>query len=318
MITTKTISRVSILCLAILLIVSSCKKKKQFKEEDGQVSIDNRDAMAENDAATKDINDAVSKQSALRGKGASTSEVTEEICGLTVDTTGLHLGTIKLNYDGSICNNRKRTGSIRLTLLGYASGKRWKDIGCEIKVEYLAYKITHPAGSKSIQLDGVQTLTNETGGTWLDLLLKTQNSLASTVKGNSLKVTFDDGKSASYNIQRRFTYTLPGNVLTCTGEGIGSLNGITGLENYGLTRDGDEFTSQVSTPVVWNITCGWWAPVKGEIKVRVDSRDFELKCLYAVDAGGNPVSVDPNNCPYGWKVEWNHRKKTKNKVIRYQ
>jgi hypothetical protein len=274
--------------------------------------------MAENDAATKDINEAVSKQFALRGKGTSATEVAEDICGLTVDTAGLYLGSIQLNYDGSMCNNRIRTGSIRLTLLGYVNGKRWKDIGCEIKVEYQAYKITHPAGSKSIQLDGMQTLTNETGGTWLDLLLKTQNSLGSTIKGNSLKVTFDDGKSASYNIQRRFTYTLPANILTCTGEGIGSLNGIDKLENYGLTRDGDEFTSQVSTPVVWNITCGWWAPVKGEIKIKVDSKDFDLKCTYGVDAGGNAVSADANNCPYGWKVEWKYKKKTKDKVTRYQ
>jgi len=133
--------------------------------------------------------------------------------------------------------------------------------------------------------------------------------LSSTIKGTDLSVTSEDGKTASYNINRRFTYSFPNNIITCTGEGIGSLNGVSNLENYGLTRDGDEFTSQVTTAIIWNLTCGPWAPVQGEANIKVDSKDFELKCLFAVDASGNSVSVGSNACPYGWKIEWNYKKK---------
>lgn len=313
--------RILVLSMSLLLVFSACKKRKAFNDEDGQSSIDNREVQSENDAAVNDINDVVSQQNKLRGKGESvtgTTGVTGDICGLTVDTNGLSTGSIKLLYNGTTCNNRKRTGTIKLTIQDYANGKRWKDAGCVLRVEYISYKITRASDGKSIQLDGTQYITNETGGSWLEfLILKTQASLGSTVKGTNLNATFEDGKSASYNINRRFTYTLPGNVLTCTGEGIGSLNGISNLENYGLTRNGDEFTSQVTTPIVWNLTCGWWAPVQGEVNIKVDNKDFELKCLFAVDSQGNAVTVDPNNCAYGWKVEWKYKNKTKKKVIGY-
>lgn len=316
--TTKHLLKISTLGLCLMLAVSSCKKKNEFKEEDGQTSIDNRDAQSENDAAINDINEAIGQQSKLGSKGAETSAVTGDICGLTIDTLGLSGGSIKLMYNGTTCNNRTRTGSIKLTIQDFANGKRWKQAGCVVKVEYLAYKITRASDGKSIQLDGVQYLTNETGGGWLEFLIfKTQPSLGVTIKGNSLNVMFEDGKTASYNINRRITYTLPGGIITCTAEGIGSLNGIGNLENYGLTRDGDEFTSQVTTPIVWNLTCGWGAPVQGEVNIKVDSKDFELKCLFAVDAQGNAVTVGANNCAYGWKVEWKYKKKTKKKVIKY-
>ena len=89
------------------------------------------------------------------------------------------------------------------------------------------------------------------------------------------------------------------------------------LENYGTTRDGDVFTSQVSTPIVWNWTCGWWAPTQGAVEIKVDSKEFSLNVTFAVDKDGNAVSVAANSCAYGWKVEWKHKNKTKKKVFGY-
>ncbi len=310
-----------ILLFAVALVFTSCKKRKAFNDENGQASIDNRNAQSENDAAINDINDVIGQQTTLHGRSSgvySTKGVTGNLCGLTIDTAGIATGSVKLNYDGTTCFNRKRTGSIRLTIQDFVNGKRWKDAGCVVKVEYLSYKITRPSDGKSLELNGVQYITNETGGTWWELLiLKTQSSLSSTIKGTNLDVTFDDGKTASYNINRRFTYTLPGGIITCTGEGIGSLNGQNNLENYGLTRDGDEFTSEVSTPIIWNLTCGPWAPVQGEVNIKVEGKDFKLKVLFSVDSKGNAVESSTNSCAYGWKVEWSYKKKTKKKVIGY-
>ncbi|MFO0321259.1 MAG: hypothetical protein ACK504_02390 [Bacteroidota bacterium] len=161
-------------------------------------------------------------------------------------------------------------------------------------------------------------MTNETGGTWWELIiLKTQPSLASSITGTNLNVTFDDSKTAIYNINRRFTYSYPSDLLTCTGEGIGSSDGLSNLENYGTTRDGDKFTSQVTTPIVWNLTCGPWAPVNGEVNIKVVGKDFALKVLFSVNASGSPVSASANNCPYGWKVEWTYKNKTDKKVFGY-
>lgn len=308
--------------LVSALAFSSCKKKQAFKNEDGQASTDNRTVQSENDAAVNDVNSEISNNAFLRGRSSGNTSINNVLgitaTGYNVDTTGAYQGTIKINYNGTTVNNRTRTGSIRLTIQNYAQGKRWKDAGCVLQVDYLAYKITRASDSKSIQFDGSQLLTNITGDGWWELLItKTKSSIATSVTGTNLNVLFDDGKTAIYNINRKFTYTYPNNILTCTGEGIGTADGLSSLENYGTTRDGDPFTSQVSTPIVWNLTCGWWAPVQGKAIIKVDSKDFSLDCTFGVDASGNPVSVGANQCPYGWKVEWTYKNKTSKKIFGY-
>jgi hypothetical protein len=315
--------RSTLLLLIIAATFTSCKKQKAFNDEDGQASSDSRNVQGENDAAINDVNDVIGKQASLAGRSSGTNGttgITGSACDATVDTSNIKNGMIQLNYDGSTtCFNRKRTGSIKITVQNYTTGKRWKQQGCVLKLEYINYKILRPSDGKSIMLNGSQLLTNVSGGSWWELIiLKSLSSLIVTVTGTNLSATFDDGKTATYNINRRFTYTYPQNVITCVGEGIGSLNGINNLENYGLTRDGDEFTSQMTTPLLWNLTCGPWAPLAGEVNIKVDNKEFELKCLFGVDNGGNSVAVSANNCPYGWKVEWKYKKKTNNKVIAYQ
>lgn len=312
------------------LIISACNKKDDTKPEepatvteDGQTAMDNRWVQNENDLAMNDINAEVSNNSSLHGKSSVTSQTNLQTVlgiaatGYTVDTVGAYTGTIKINYNGTDINNRKRTGSIKLSITNYPA-KKWKDVGCILKVEYIHYKITRSSDLKSIELNGVQNITNESGGSWWELLIvKTQSNLITSVAGSYLYAKFDSTKTAVYNINRRFTYTTPNNILTCMCEGMGSYNGINHLENYGANRDGIVFTSQVVTPVIWNWTCGTTGPVQGEMSIKANDRDFTLKVLYSVDANGNPVNVLANNCPYGWKVEWINKTVPGKRVFAY-
>lgn len=307
--------------LAMLFFAACNKDKKAFRNEDGASTVDNRTAQSENDAAVSDVNDVLGNQGTLRGKGTESSGTTGvlgNICGMTLDTTGMKSGSVKLNYNGTTCNNRTRTGTIVLTIVDYALGKRWKTKGTVLKVEFQAYKIKRASDGKSIQFDGIQYITNETGGTWWELfLVKTQTSLVHSITSSNLNATFEDGKTAVYNINRKITYSFPSNVVTCMAEGTGSNNGLANLENYGTTRDGDSFTSQVSTPIIWNLTCGAGAPIQGEVVVKVDSKAFELKCLFGVDNSGTSISVAPNTCAYGWKLEWTYKGDTNKKIFGY-
>ncbi|MES2760909.1 MAG: hypothetical protein V4677_01835 [Bacteroidota bacterium] len=304
--------------IAASLTFSSCKKKEEEKvDESGQASTDSRQAISENDASIDDINKTISDYPNMHGR-TSQSAQTNTIGGVSVDTTGSYMGTIKLNYDGiTVVNNRKRSGSIRLTIINYASGQRWKMAGCVLKVEYLAYKVTRASDAAFIELNGIQNLTNVSGGTWWELFIGTQPNLSSSVTGTNLSVNFNGAGTASYNIHRKFTYTWANSVLTCTGEGIGSSGGINNLENYGTTRDGDGFTSQVTNPIVWNTTCGAWAPVTGRLIIKVASKNFDLDCSFGVNTSGVPVTVGSNQCPYGWKLVWTVGSVTQNKVIGY-
>jgi hypothetical protein len=316
----KLVYALALIVLSGSLVFTGCKKKKAFKNEDGQASADSRSAQGESDGAISDANTVISDQPMLHGKGGSPNTiqgVLGNICGMSVDTNGMCTGTVKLNYNGTTCNNRTRTGSIRLTILSYTTGVRWKDAGAVLKVDYINYKVTRASDGKSVELNGTQNVTNNSGGTWFDLIFLGQANLSHQVTGTNLNVTFDGSKTATYNINRKFTYTWSGTVLTCVGEGIGSHNSLNSLENYGTTRDGDDFTSQVTTPVVWNTTCGAWAPIQGAVDIKVDGKDFDLKCTFGVDANGNPVTVAPNSCAYGFKVEWSYKKKTNKKIFGY-
>lgn len=320
------LSSLIIAAFGLTIGLTGCKKKKAFKNEDGQASADTRNVQSENDIAMNEINTETGNNTLMHGRTFGVSEASQvrTALGITayqysVDVTNASSGSILINYNGKSENNRIRTGSIRLTIVDYASGKRWKDAGCVLKVDYLNYKVTRTSDDKSVELNGTQNITNISGSSWFELIFSpTHPSIITSVTGTDLNVTFDGGKTAVYNINRRFTYSLPsGGVLTCTGEGIGSRDGLSSLENYGKTRDGDSFTSQVSTPVVWNITCGAWAPIQGEVNIKVEDKEFTLKCLFGVDKNGNSVTVGSNDCPYGWKVEWTHKKKTNKKIFGY-
>lgn len=323
MTTKKLLLHTAMICTGALLIFSSCKKKDPAttaSNESGQSSTDSRQAISENDASINDINQTVSDYVAMHGKISSASQTaTTSICGLNVDTTGSYMGTIQLNYNGTVCNNRKRNGSIKLTILNYSSGTRWKNAGCVLKVDYLGYKVTRASDGQSIELNGTQNLTNVSGGTWFDLIYLGQPNLVNTVTGTNLNVKFNGTSTAVYNINRKFTYTWSSStsVLTCSGEGIGSSGGLSNLENYGTTRDGDVFTSQVSAPIVWNTTCGWGAPISGHLVIKVASKSFDLDCLFGVDASGNSINVAANTCAYGWKLTWTVGTTSQNKVIVY-
>jgi hypothetical protein len=296
-------------------------QKKAFKEEDGQSSEDNRTVQTENDAAMSDINDIVASSS-LKGKNAgayNSRGVTGSVCGVTVDSVNIIAGSILLNFNGVTCNNRTRTGSIRLTILDFPN-KEWKDAGAVMKVEFINYKVMRASDGKIVSLNGTQNIVNVSGTNWWDLLFTSaHSSIITEVKSNGgVNVTFEDGKTAVYNINRRITYAwIAGLNFSCTAEGIGTQESLSNLENYGTTRDGDAFTSQVKSPIVWNVTCGWWAPVQGAVEIKVDSKDFALNVTFSVDRDGNTVSAAANSCPYGWKVEWTHKNKTKKKVFGY-
>jgi hypothetical protein len=316
MMTKKFLLNTTVMCLGLMLTISSCKKKEDKMDESGQASSDSRQAISENDASINDINQTISDYPLMHGR-ASSSQNVNSICGLTVDTVGSYMGTIKLNYNGTSCNNRTRTGSIRLTIINYASGQRWKMAGCVMKVDYLAYRVTRTSDGQFIELNGTQNLTNISGGTWWELLIASQPNLSSSVTGTNLSVNFNGAGTANYNINRKFTYTWANSVLTCSGEGIGSSGGLSNLENYGTTRDGDGFTSQVTTPIVWNSTCGWGAPLSGNLKIKIPTKGLFLDCVFGVNSSGNPITVGSNQCAYGWKLNWTYGATNGNKTIAY-
>lgn len=319
----KLVYALALIVLSGSLVFTGCKKRKAAKNEDGQASSDNRSANGELDGGIGDVNSVIQGDNALNGRKAQNAELQKLMGGpcpnvYTVDTTGHYMGSVTLNYNGVACYNRTRTGKIRLTILNYLTGTQWTDVGAQLKVEYMGYRVAKSSdASKYIELNGTAIVTNVSGGTWWNLFFNTQPSVIHSVTASNLYCSFDGDGTAEYNINRKFTYTFTGGIFTAVGEGTGSHNSINNLENYGKTRKGDDFTSEVKTPIVWNTSCGAYAPIKGEAEIKVDSKTFALNCLFGVDANGNPQTVGVGSCAYGFKVEWTYKNKTYKKIFGY-
>lgn len=326
-------SKIAILNATLLcglsLLLTDCRKKEDpapveepavVADETGQAGTDNRSVQSENDISVNEINQVLSENPKMNGRpsGDAQGRPAGSICGMTLDSVLSGNGVLVMNFNGTTCDNRTRTGSIKLTLQNYSSGARWKDQGAVIKVDYLAYKITRASDQESLLLNGTQLLTNVSGGNWFTLLItQTQTALVTSVTGTNLNVTFKDSSTAIYNINRKITYSLANSIVSVTGEGIGTNGTLNNLENFGTTREGNAFTSQVSTPIVWNTTCGAGAPLQGKVTLKVATKNYDLSFIYGVDVSGNPVVVGANQCPYGWNLQWTANNVTKNKLVKY-
>jgi hypothetical protein len=327
--------------LAILTIAfAGCKKNRAFKKEDGKTAEEVQQVQAHADAAINDATNAASQVVKLSGQRIGNSAEVAALnqltfpCGATIDTLNANEGFVVINYDDvTACNNRRRGGSVKLQILNYSSGIRWKDAGAVLQITFTNYKVTRVSDGKSIKLNGVANVTNVSGGNVFRMAAPTGSWLAvnytsvvHTVEASSLNVTFDESQTAVWNINRKFTYTCPVQfnasfsntpVFECKGEGTGSNNGISNLENWGTTRNGNAFTNQVVTPVVWNTSCGAHAPLAGKLNLKVQEQQFDLVVTLGVNAQGNPVSVGLNQCPYGLKVEWTYGNSTGSRIYGY-
>jgi hypothetical protein len=302
--------------MALTLAFTSCKKNREFRNETASVTEDNKNVQAEMDGAVDDANKAISDNPSIGGRvSGMPSALAFTPCGFTIDTTQKSQGVLVFNFDGTtVCNSRIRSGIIKVSLMDFLSGKRWRDAGAVLKLDFSGYKIKRTSDNKSLTFDGSSTVTNVEGGNWVTLFFALSPKLVNKVEATNLKVTFDDGKAATCNLSRKFTYTWSNNVLTAKGEGEGTYNGLNNLENWGVSKEGNNYTSQVLDPVVWNSTCGANKPTSGKLDVQVQDKEFSFAATFGVDQSGNVVT---NSCPWGFKVEWKFKNKTGQKIYQY-
>jgi hypothetical protein len=317
--------------LVFAFIITNCKKKETAEEstvtttttgsssapESGQSAKDNEYIISETDASVNDINNVISNYTSLSGRLDQQSSVLSSVCGMTVDTNGLCLGTVRLDYTGAICNSRKRSGSIQLTIINYGSGVKWKNVGAVLKIDYLNYKTMGVAVSQTIALNGTAYLTNQNGGTWFDLVFLGQPNLIHTYSSSGLLTQLNSLNTYTYNISRQTTYTYSSSVITSSNAGTGNFGTYTNLESYGAIGSGDSVFCSVSNPVVWNSFCGPWSPVSGNVLVKIKSKTYNINGTFGVNTLGMPVTPTSSTCAYGYKIDWTIGSTTSSVVVGY-
>lgn len=307
------LATVFIVCVT-LGIVFSCAKKRAFNEENAQEPTVSSFFTSSTESAIADIFAVVDNQFLLRGKSEGISS-TSLICGASVDTTNiLTNGSFIITYNGTGCGGTTKTGYIIATITGYPL-KKWKQKGCVIKADFYDYLVNKPVEGRSMKLKGSMYVTNESGSTWYDMRYLGGSPLTCSVSANDLSAMFDGSFGYLINIARRSSYSVSKNIITSTTEGLGTQGSLSGIDCWGLNSDGKSFTSQVTSPLQWNTSCGPWAPTSGETRVNVEGKLFEMKSTFGLDS--NNDSFSGSGCPSGWKIEWSYKKKTNKRVFTY-
>jgi hypothetical protein len=297
----RTIRLSSIALVAISLFLFACKKDKTDGQDDdssGQMEQSADELLMQNESenALNEVNAAIS---------GSTFGKTVGIAGATInDSSFISEKKVIITYNGTSADGRRnRTGEITIQLI---NGNNWGEQGSVVKIDFNNFRITQIASGKSIVLNGFHAITNTSGGRSF-----VSASVTHTIRG-SVKVSFDNATSRSWQIARKRVVTSTSGVYEITVTGDTTLSATQHIAVWGTNRQGNSFYTQISQPVVWSSTCPA-GPLSG-VKVHKGIAR-EITVTFGVDASGNPVT---GTCAYGFKINWiNLRNQSKTTVISY-
>lgn len=295
-----------IIAAAFLLSISfvSCKKTDTGIDNNTDLAIHSDDqsrVAAETDAVANDANASIEQFAAFGGKyTTSNSSTSSLICGATavLDSTATDR-RITITYDGTNCGGtRTRTGIVVLTI---PLTSRWRDMGAVLTVNVQNLRIVRLRDNKSITINGIETITNTSGGRLFDL--PTAGAGATRIHdiaSAGVTVTFDDGTQRTWQIAKRRTFTYD-NGFVLTTEGTHTDGTITGISEWGTNRFGNAFVAAITQPMVIREDCSYRL-VSGQV---THQRLFaNVVTTFGLDSAGNPTSCPANLGTYYFKTVW--------------
>lgn len=269
-----------------------CKKPDEVPPvNEGRTKADDATARNELDKVNSDIETVYNSQEYADASGLRT---TGEILPCGKVTFSNKNFQIDYSKSGINCGSRVVSGTISVTLLTSGS---FSDPNARLKIVYSDYKVLYYTNNQSITYNGTSYITNgPNGGTLLSLFTTTPKTVVHKVRGQ-LELTFDSTGAGKHNVIREWnlfrknTYTSTG---TQTGisvkvEGDTSIladtyipGGYSTTSEYGISRDGDKFVCNLSTPFLW-ANCG--SSYGGPYILK------EGKVEYTVDLSTNPIAT---------------------------
>lgn len=223
-------------------------------------------------------------------------------CNATLDSINTVNDTITfyVTYDGLSCNGHfVRTGQVEIQK---HIGTSFISPGAVVKIKHIDFTISSLNPVRSLTINSSKTYTNVSGGHIGWLGLNNFTSLEYRTAG-TISVSFDDATTQSWQVARQTIYSGTQANLTLSIEGVGSYGEHHQLVTWGTTRQGEEFTSQIITPVEFKETCNW-RPVAGHRILRIQAADKSAQIMYGYDESGLPVTG--NECPTHYRVDWHN------------
>lgn len=307
-----------LLATSLSVLLFACKKSSNDNSSstpsntDLQTqSEDQTKVSTETDAAFDDVNTAMTSQAAVTGSSESTpirygvvveggnqDTVKSYICDATVaiDTVD-NPRTLTITYNGKNCNlTRTRTGSV---VVSWAAGVRWQNQGAVVTVNFNNLKITALDG-KSITLNGTHTYTNVSGGTLLSLTSNSAAPITHTIMSTNMSITFDNGAQRTWSVARQRVYSYnSGLVITTTG--LHTDGSTKGISEWGINRFGNNFTTQIVTPLVISICNNYFQITSGEVNLTNAAGSTMIS--FGLDSTGASTGC-PVGSTYYFKLVW--------------
>lgn len=295
-----------LIAAALLLSISfySCKKTDTAIDNNTELATHSDDqsrVAAETDAVANDADASIEQFAAFGGRSASSNSSTSFIaCGATavLDSTTTDR-RITITYDGTNCGGtRTRTGIVVLTM---RLTSRWRDVGAVLTVDVQNLRITRLRDNKSITINGIETITNTSGGRLIDLPTAGPGvTRVHDIASAGATITFDDGTQRTWQIAKRRTFTY-NNGFVLTTEGTHTDGSITGISEWGTNRFGNAFVASITQPMIIREDCSYRL-VSGQVTHQ--RLLANVVTTFGLDATGNPTSCPANSGAYYFKTVW--------------
>lgn len=250
----KTITYLPFIAMVILAITfTSCKKETTSDSNNLKNSTDANGVSNAVDANADDASASVGQVSSLSGKTAGTGSLGYwMLCGATVVDTSASQNNklVTVTYDGSsVCNGVTRSGTVTFTL---TSGGLWSQQGAVITEVISNLKVTDVSSLNSFTLNGTHTITNETGGLAWELFWNPALVPGGIVKhrdrSSNMSVTFSDGTSGTWSVDRTRTWSASGAVVTVSV----STEASNDEDTWGTNRYNQSFYTKIPTAISAN------------------------------------------------------------------
>jgi hypothetical protein len=292
----KQISVLSVLAIATMISLVSCMKENKADNFDTQAaaqSDDQSQVSAQIDGTSNEVSAALEATGTLAQRGWDLQTL---VCNavLTADSANA-TRTLTLTYNGADCLGRfNRTGVVKASI---PAGKKWKDAGTTITVQYTNVVFKNLSNNKSITINGSHTITNVNGG--LLYQLGTLGTITHDIKSDGMTVTFDNGSQRTWKVARRRVFTFDnGYVITVTG--THTEGNVTNVAEWGTNRDGRAFTSAIAEPLVFRQDCDFRL---GSGKITHTLPAFTSSATFGLNSSGVATAC-PGAGKYYAKIEW--------------
>lgn len=283
------------LTLTALVLTTACKKDNNEEADSGSIKQLSKDEMTIQNATDEILNDVGVVLSGNDNKNINTLP-----CNVTVDTGTVVNDTITytLTFNGNNCaGTNHRLGVV---LVKKHINTNWINAGATVVVLPQTLKITRISTGKWVILNGTKTHKNVSGGLVSQLGNGTVTSVVREING-TINATFDDNTTRTWQIARKRTFTGTTGQIEFTHEGLGSADGYSNLVVWGINRNGENFYTQITQPILFKQTCSW-NPCLGEKIHNIPSNN--KKAVINFGYNNNQQLVSGNNCPTHYKLYW--------------